>query len=167
MPKKKKSATNEQGKPVGESRTTMTEIVLPNDANSYGNILGGKVMHLVDLAGAMAAFRHSRKQVVTASVDSVVFHHPIKVGELVLLEANLSRAFRSSMEVEVQVWSEDPLSGVRTRTSTAYLTFVALDQTGKPATIPPVIPETPTEKARYREALLRRTRRLEEAAKIR
>jgi len=152
-----------KGKPVSESRTTMTEVVLPNDANTHGNILGGKVMHLMDLAGAIAAFRHCRMPVVTVSVDSLRFLHPIKVGQLVLLEANLTRAFTTSMEVEVQVFSEDPLSGNRIKTSTAFLTFVALDKDGRPTPISPLIPETEEEKGRYRAALRRRRRRLREA----
>ena len=152
-----------KGKPVSESRTTMTEVVLPNDANTHGNILGGKVMHLMDLAGAIAAFRHCRMPVVTVSVDSLRFLHPIKVGQLVLLEANLTRAFTTSMEVEVQVFSEDPLSGNHIKTSTAFLTFVALDKDGRPTPISPLIPETEEEKGRYRAALRRRRRRLREA----
>jgi len=152
-----------KGKPVSESRTTMTEVVLPNDANTHGNILGGKVMHLMDLAGAIAAFRHCRMPVVTVSVDSLRFLHPIKVGQLVLLEANLTRAFTTSMEVEVQVFSEDPLSGNRIKTSTAFLTFVALDKDGRPTPISPLIPETGEEKGRYRAALRRRRQRLREA----
>ncbi len=152
-----------KGKPVSESRTTMTEVVLPNDANTHGNILGGKVMHLMDLAGAIATFRHCRMPVVTISVDSLRFLHPIKVGQLVLLEANLTRAFTTSMEVEVQVFSEDPLSGNRIKTSTAFLSFVALDKDGRPTPISPLIPETEEEKGRYRAALRRRRRRLREA----
>ena len=152
-----------KGKPVSESRTTMTEVVLPNDANTHGNILGGKVMHLMDLAGAIAAFRHCRMPVVTVSVDSLRFLHPIKVGQLVLLEANMTRAFTTSMEVEVQVFSEDPLSGNRIKTSTAFLTFVALDKDGRPTPISPLISETEEEKGRYRAALRRRRRRLREA----
>ncbi|MDA2928909.1 acyl-CoA thioesterase [Acidobacteria bacterium AH-259-O06] len=152
-----------KGKPVSESRTTMTEVVLPNDANTHGNILGGKVMHLMDLAGAIAAFRHCRMPVVTVSVDSLRFLHPIKVGQLVLLEANVTRAFTTSMEVEAQVFSEDPLSGNRIKTSTAFLTFVALDKDGRPTPISPLIPETEEEKGRYRAALRRRRRRLREA----
>ncbi len=152
-----------KGKPVSESRTTMTEVVLPNDANTHGNILGGKVMHLMDLAGAIATFRHCRMPVVTISVDSLRFLHPIKVGQLVLLEANMTRAFTTSMEVEVQVFSEDPLSGNRIKTSTAFLTFVALDKDGRPTPISPLIPETEEEKDRYRAALRRRRRRLREA----
>jgi acyl-CoA hydrolase len=154
-----------KGKPVSQSRTTMTEVVLPNDANTHGNILGGKVMHLMDMAGAIATFRHSRMPVVTVSVDSVRFLHPIKVGQLVLLEASVTRAFTTSMEVEVQVFSEDPLSGKRMKTSTAFLTFVALDKDGRPAKIPPLIAETQEEKSRYRAALRRRRRRLKEAKK--
>ncbi|MDA2923219.1 acyl-CoA thioesterase [Acidobacteria bacterium AH-259-L09] len=151
-----------KGKPVSESRTTMTEVVLPNDANTHGNILGGRVMHLMDLAGAIAAFRHCRMPVVTVSVDSLRFLHPIKVGQLVLLEANVTRAFTTSMEVEAQVFSEDPLSGNRIKTSTAFLTFVALDKDGRPTPISPLIPETEEEKGRYRAALRRRRRRLRE-----
>ena len=154
-----------KGKPVSQSRTTMTEVVLPNDANTHGNILGGKVMHLMDMAGAIATFRHSRMPVVTVSVDSVRFLHPIKVGQLVLLEASVTRAFTTSMEVEVQVFSENPLSGKRMKTSTAFLTFVALDKDGRPTKIPPLIPETKEENSRYRAALRRRQRRLREAKK--
>lgn len=150
------------GKPVSESRTTMTQVVLPNDTNIHGTILGGKVMHLMDLAGAIAASRHCRMPVVTISVDSVRFLHPIKVGELVLLEALVTRAFTTSMEVEVQVFSEDPLSGDRTKTSSAFLTFVALDKESQPTKVSPLIPETEEEKDRYREALHRRRRRLKE-----
>src|SRR5512138_3072804 len=101
------------GKTVAESRTTMTEIVLPNDTSAYGMILGGKVMHLIDMAGAVAAFRHCRTPVVTVSVDSLRFLNPIRVGHLILLEAVVNRAFTTSMEVEVQVQSEEPLTGKR------------------------------------------------------
>lgn len=151
------------GKRVSESRTTMTEVVLPNDANTHGNLLGGKVMHLMDMAGAIAAFRHSRKPVVTVLVDSVQFLHPIKVGQLILVQAVVTRSFRTSMEVEVHVFSEDPLTGEHRRTSQAFLTFVALDESGKPTPVEPLVPETEEEKHRYDEALRRRERRLEEA----
>jgi acyl-CoA hydrolase len=139
----------------------MTELVLPNDANTHGNILGGRVMHLIDLAGAMAAFRHCRLPVVTVSVDSLVFLHPIKVGQLILLKAVVNRAFQTSMEVEVEVMSEDPLTGQRRRTSTAFLTFVALGENGKPTEAPPVLPGNREEERRYRLALKRRKLRLE------
>jgi len=149
-----------KGKPVSQSRTSMTEMVLPNDANIHGNILGGKVLHLLDVAGAIAAFRHARLPVVTVSVDSVSFLHPIKVGQLVLLEAFVTRVFTTSMEVEVQVFSEDPLSGKRLKTSTAFVTYVALDQKGRPTQAPSLIPETDEEKKRYEAALRRRDQRL-------
>jgi len=151
------------GKMVAESRTTMTEVVLPNDTSAYGMILGGKVMHLIDMAGAVAAFRHCRTPVVTVSVDSVRFLNPIKVGHLVLLEAVVTRAFTTSMEVEVQVQSEDPLTGKRIKTSDAFLTFVAINEAGRPTAIPPLIPETEEEKKRYEAALERRNRRLAQA----
>ena len=152
------------GKTVSESRTSMTEIVLPNDTSAYGFILGGKVMHLIDMAGAVAAQRHCRNPVVTVSVDSVRFLHPIRVGQLVLLDAFVTRAFSTSMEVEVQVLSENPVTGERIKTSDAFLTFVAIDQMGKPTTVPPVVPETADEQRRYEAALDRRSRRLAEAA---
>ena len=139
----------------------MTEIVLPNHANVHGNILGGRVMHLIDLAAAMAASRHSRRQSVTASVDSLVFLHPIKIGELVLLEANVCRAFHTSMEVEVEVFSEDLRTGDRLQTSTAFLTFVALDAGGNPCEVPPIRPQTAADRLRFEGALERRKQRLQ------
>ena len=148
-----------KGKRVSQSQTSMTEMVLPNDANIHGNILGGKVLHLLDVAGAIAAFRHARLPVVTVSVDSVSFLHPIKVGQLVLLEAYVTRVFTTSMEVEVQVFSEDPLSGQRLQTSTAFVTYVALDQKGRPTQAPSLIPESDEEKQRYEAALRRRDQR--------
>ena len=149
-----------KGKPVSQSQTSMTEMVLPNDANIHGNILGGKVLHLLDVAGAIAAFRHARLPVVTVSVDSVSFLHPIKVGQLVLLEAFVTRVFTTSMEVEIQVFSEDPVNGKRLKTSTAFVTYVALDQKGRPTQAPSLIPETDEEKQRYEAALRRRDQRL-------
>jgi acyl-CoA hydrolase len=153
------------GKTVSESRTSMVEVVLPNDTNSYGHILGGKVMHLVDIAGAVAAFRHCRNPVVTVSVDSVRFLHPIRAGQLILLEAFVTRAFTTSLEVEVHVRSENPLTGERIETSDAFVTFVAIDKTGKPTPIPPLLPETPEEQRRYDAALERRNHRLQVANK--
>lgn len=142
----------------------MVEVVLPNDANLLGNILGGKVMHLIDIAGAIAAHRHSRSQVVTASVDSLDFLHPVRVGQIILLRAFVTRAFHTSMEVEVNVYLEDYIQGERRQTSSAFLTYVALDNSGKPARVPPLLPETTEERRRYREALKRRRRRLALAA---
>ncbi|RPI28836.1 MAG: acyl-CoA thioesterase [Acidobacteria bacterium] len=149
-----------EAKTVAESRTTMTEVVLPNDTSAYGMILGGKVMHLIDMAGAVAAYRHCRNPVVTVSVDSVRFLNSIRVGQLVLLEAFVTRAFTTSMEVEVHVHSEDPLTGKQIKTSDAFLTFVAIDKDGRPTAIPPLRPETADEKRRYESAMERRTRRL-------
>jgi acyl-CoA hydrolase len=150
-------------KTVAQSRTTMTEVVLPNDTNTLGNILGGKVMHLMDIAAAIAAYRHCRKPVVTVSVDSLQFLHPVKMGHILLLEASVTRAFTTSMEVEVEVCSEDPLSGERKKTSTAFLTFVSIDEQGRPIRVPAIAVETEEEKRRYEEALERRERRLGEA----
>jgi acyl-CoA hydrolase len=143
----------------------MVEVVLPNDANPLGNMLGGKVMHLIDIAGAVAAHRHARSQVVTASVDNLDFLYPIRVGELIVLRAHITRAFHTSMEAEVRVYLEDYLTGERRQTSSAFVTYVALDAAGKPKEVPPLIPRTAEEKQRYREALERRRRRLALAAR--
>jgi len=149
-----------EGKPVRESISEYAELALPNDVNQLGNVLGGKVMHLVDLAGAMAAIRHARLPVVTASVDSLQFLHPVHSGELILLRSSVNRVFRTSMEVGVKVTTEHLLTGTRLHTCSAYLTFVALDKNGKPATITPVIPESEDEQRRYRQAGERREYRL-------
>ncbi len=148
------------GRAVAESATEMVEIVLPNDANPLGNILGGRVMHLIDIAGGIAAFRHARSPVVTVAVDHLDFLYPIRVGELVVLHALITRAFRTSLEVEVKVYREDYLTGKRQQTSSAFVTYVALDPAGKPREIPPLVPRTVEEKRRYREAQGRRRRRL-------
>ena len=149
------------GKPVRESQSEYSELALPNDANGLGNVLGGKVMHLVDLAGALAAIRHARCPVVTASVDYMNFLHPVRLGQLILLRSSVNRVFRTSMEVGVKVWVEDLMKGERQHTSSAYLTFVAVDREGNRVPVAPVIPETEEEKRRYREALERREYRLE------
>jgi acyl-CoA hydrolase len=145
----------------------MTEIVLPQDANLLGNILGGRVMHLIDIAGAIAAHRHCHRQVVTASVDHLDFLNPIRVGELIVLEAQVNRAFHTSVEVGVEVFSEDSTAGIRKHTTTAFLTFVALDESGKPAPVPPLIVKTSEERRRYRGAGERREARLAVRAKPR
>ena len=147
-------------RPVRESASDYLEIALPNDANPLGNLLGGRVMHLVDLAGALAAARHSRRPVVTASVDSMTFLHPIHIGQLIILKSSVNRAFRTSMEVGVKVWVEDLGTGVRRHTSSAYLTFVALGPNNERVPVPPVLPETEQEKRRYEAALIRREYRL-------
>ena len=150
-----------EARPVHDSVTEYTEFALPNDANHLGNLLGGKVMHLVDITGAMAAMRHSRRPVVTASIDYMTFLHPVNIGQLVILRASVNRVFRTSMEVGVKVFMEDLASGTQKHTSSAYVTFVALDDKGKPVGAPAVIPETADEKRRYEEAGERRRYRLE------
>lgn len=145
---------------VRESVSEYAELALPNDTNALGTLLGGKVMHLVDLAGALAAMRHARAVVVTASVDYMTFLHPIQVGQLVILRSSVNRVFRTSMEVGVKVFVEDLLTGELCHTSSAYLTFVAIDQNRRSIPIPPVIPETEDEKRRYEQAARRREERL-------
>jgi len=149
-----------EGKPVHESASEYSELALPNDANGLGNVLGGKVMHLVDLAAAMAAMRHARKPVVTASVDSLHFLHPVHIGQLIILRSSVNRVFRSSLEVGVKVVTEDLMTGACVHTCSAYLTFVALGESGAATPVPPVIPESEEEKRRYREAGERREYRL-------
>lgn len=150
-----------QARPVRESISEYSEFALPNDTNALGTMLGGRVMHLVDLAGGLAAMRHARRPVVTASIDHMNFLHPVHVGQLVVLRSSVNRVFRTSMEVGVTVMVEDMTTGERKHTSSAYLTFVALGEKGEPVEIPPVIPETRDEKRRYEEAGQRREYRLQ------
>src|SRR6201996_7610200 len=140
------------GRFVRESLSEYSEFALPTDANTLGNVLGGKVMHLVDLAAALAAVRHARCPVVTASVDQMSFLHPVHIGQLIMLQSSVNRVFRTSMEVGVRVQVENLLTGQRKHTSSAYLTFVAIDKNGMRVPIPPVIPETDDEKRRFKEA---------------
>jgi acyl-CoA hydrolase len=153
------------GRPVNASRTEMIELVLPQDANLLGNILGGRVMHLIDIAGAIAAHRHSHCQVVTVSVDHLDFLNPVRLGELIVLEAQVNRAFHTSVEVGVEVYSENLVKGERKHTTTAFLTFVAIDEEGDPTPVPPLIVKTQKERRRYREAGERRKTRLAARAK--
>lgn len=149
------------GKTVDASRSEMTEVVLPAETNALGKLLGGRVMHLVDMAGAMAAYRHSNSYVVTASVDYIDFRNAVNLGEIVILKAQVNRVFRTSMEVGVEVYSENPLTSERKHTTTAYVTFVAIDEhTRHPKPVPPLIVRTAEEKRRYREAAKRRNVRL-------
>ena len=152
-------------KPVRASHVEITELVLPQDTNPLGNVLGGHVMHLMDQAAAMAGIRHARRPVVTASVDKLDFHNPIKLGEFIILKASVNAAFHTSMEVGVRVESEHPLTGERRHTSSAYFTFVALDERGRPTEVPPVLPEGAEERRRHDEALRRREARLAERAR--
>src|SRR5258708_22065745 len=138
------------GRPVRASRTEVTELVLPQDSNLLGNILGGRVMHLIDIAGAIAAHRHCHRQVVTASVDHLDFLNPVRVGDLIVLEAQVNRVFQTSVEVGVEVFSEDSVAGIRKHTTQAFLTFVALDELCKPVPVPPLIVERSEERRRYK-----------------
>ncbi|MGE5644825.1 MAG: acyl-CoA thioesterase [Acidobacteriota bacterium] len=151
----------QEPRPVSESASEYSELALPNDANPLGFLLGGRVMHLVDMAGALAAMRHARCAVVTASVDHMNFLHPVHIGQLITLKSSVNRVFRTSMEVGVKVFVEDLVTGERRHTSSAYVTFVAIDADGKRVPIPPVIPETAEERRRYEEAGQRRIYRLE------
>ena len=144
------------GKYVSQSATEMVQVVLPNDTNFFGNVLGGRIMHWIDLVGAMVAVRHSRKPVVTASMERLDFHSPIKLGDLVILKAHLNFVGNTSMEVQVEIYSEEPLTGSRRHTSSAYLTYVSINEQGEPASTPPLIPKTEKEKQRYRDGKKRR-----------
>jgi len=146
---------------VKESAVEMTEIVLPNDTNPLGNIMGGRVMHLVDVAAAVAAGRHSRRPCVTAVIDEVVFHAPVKMGSVLVLKASVNLACTSSMEVGVRVESEDRASGERHHCASAYLTFVALDESGRPTPVPPLRPQSAEERRRMEQAQARRKQRLD------
>ena len=148
-------------KAVSASASEMAEVVLPAVTNALGKLLGGHVMHLVDIVAAMAACRHANGYVVTASVDSIDFHNSINLGEIVTLKAQVNRVFHTSMEVGVEVHSENVLTGERKHTTSAYVTFVALDEhTMLPKPVPQLILKTTEEKRRWREAAKRRTARL-------
>ena len=150
-----------QQKYVKECQVYMTELVLPNDTSQLGNLLGGRLMHWIDIAAAISAQRHSGNVCVTASVDELNFHHPIKLGEVVTLQASVNRAFHTSMEVGVRVTAHSMRGQETSRVANnAYLTFVAIDEQGKPVPVPPVTPQTGEEQRRYEEALQRRELRL-------
>ncbi len=139
-----------------ESFTVNTEVVLPNDTNHIGNLFGGKLLQWMDITSAIAAQRHCKRVVVTAAINHVSFEHPIKQNSVVTLEAKVSRAFSSSMEVYIDVFVENPTTGEKTKCNEAIFTFVAIDQNGAPLHVPAVIPETELEKKRYEGALRRR-----------
>ncbi len=149
-----------EGRPVRESLSEIAEFALPIYANTLGNLLGGRIMQLVDLAAATAAIRHARCNVVTASVDSMSFLHPIRIGQLITMKASVNRVFRTSMEVGVKVLVEDLHQGLVYHANSSYLTFVALGEDGRPCPVRQAIPETEVEKRRWREAEQRRTLRL-------
>jgi acyl-CoA hydrolase len=152
---------------VAYSQSEMTEVVLPNDTNMLGNLLGGRLMHFIDICGGIAAFRHARSVVVTAAMDHIDFIHPLKMGELAILKASVNRAFSSSMEVGVKVWVEELETGDLKHVASAYLVYVALDKAGKCIKVPPIMPKTPDELRRYEDAMRRRGHRDAEIARRR
>lgn len=146
---------------VKDSQVFTTELVLPNDTNQLGNLLGGRLMHWIDIVAAIAAQRHSGHVCLTASVDELNFHHPINLGEIVTLQASVNRAFRTSMEIGVLVTAYGSKGGSGRRANNAYLTFVAIDEKNRPTPVPAIIPETQDEGRRYEDALHRREQRLQ------
>ena len=155
-----------KAKTPSQSKAVLTEIVLPNDTNNLNNLMGGRLLHWMDIAAAITAHRHCNRTCVTASVNNVSFEHPIPKGSIVTLEANISRSFSSSMEIFIDVWIEDNLSGSKTKCNEAIYTFVAVDAMGKPAKVEAVNPETELEKKRFEGALRRRQLSLILAGKL-
>jgi acyl-CoA hydrolase len=154
------SSTSTSIKTPADSHVIMTELVLPNDTNQLGNLLGGRLMHWIDIAAALVTMKHAGRVCVTASVDEINFFEPIRLGHIVTLYASLNRAFKTSLEVGVRTTRTDPSTGEEVYAGKAYLTFVAIDNYGKPIPVPPVRPVTPDECRRYDEAGLRREQRL-------
>jgi acyl-CoA hydrolase len=155
-------ASNLMPRPVHDSQSQMAEVVLPNDTNPLGNLLGGRLMHLIDIAGALAAHRHSRSHVVTASMDHIDFLAPVHIGDLLILKSSVNRAFRTSMEVGVKCWVENYIAGTTRHVASAYLTFVAVDQHGRHHQVPLVTAESDEEKRRFDDAGRRREARKRE-----
>jgi acyl-CoA hydrolase len=153
-------------KRASESATEMVQVVLPNDANPLGFILGGTVMHLIDIAGAIACHRHTRTLLVTAAVDGLEFLHPIKVGDLIILKSRVTCVFTTSLEVRVDVFSEETLTGIRQQTSRAFLTFVAIDRAGAKLPVTPLLVETDDERRECEAAHLRRAERLRRKVQV-
>ncbi len=149
-----------QGKGVGESVTIMNELVLPNDTNVFGNLMGGRLMYWMDIAAGIAAGKHCNAPCMTASVDNLSFKNPIKLGNVVHIEAKVTRAFNTSMEIHIKVWGEDNLHQYKYESNEAYFTFVALDPNRKPRQVPELIPSTEEEKKLYDGAMRRRQVRL-------
>lgn len=147
-------------KTVKESVTTMTEIVLPNDTNPLNGLLGGTLVHWMDIAGGITAQKHSNQIVVTAAIDNMTFRHLIPIGSVVTLQAQITRAFNTSMEIYIEVWAEDIQNNKKFMSNTAYFTFVAIGKDGAPVQVPEVVPENEIEKERYEGALKRREIRL-------
>jgi uncharacterized protein (TIGR00369 family) len=152
--------TPPQAKPVSASRVTIAQLMQPEHANNLGNVHGGWIMKLVDEAGALACMRHAQQRVVTVAVDQMVFRQPIRTTDLVTLQAEVSFVGRTSMEVEVQVMAENPITGECTHTNTAYLVYVALDENGQPAVVPSLIPENEVQRQRMEDGRARQAHRL-------
>ena len=152
-------------KKISDSQITMTELVLPNYTNQLGNLLGGQLMHWIDICAALSAAKHNQRVCVTASVDRIDFHHPIRLGDAVTLTSTINRVFKTSMEVGVKVYAQNFREGTKIHTNTAYLTFVSVGNDGKPVEGIAGIPETEDEKRRYDEALTRRENRLKDRIK--
>ena len=152
-------------RPSSETRVEMLELMFPNDANPMGSIMGGRVMHFIDVAAAIAAHRHAGRPCVTVSVDHIDFRAPVRVGDLLVLKASVNFTGTTSMEVGVRVEVEDRKTGKRSHTSSAYLTFVALSDDGKPIPVPPVLAESPDDERRFNEGQKRRERRLKALGK--
>src|ERR1700723_2410138 len=150
---------------VAQSQSEMTELILPNDTNTLNNLLGGRLMNFIDLVGAMAAYRHSRSHVVTASMEHIDFIAPVHVGDLLILKSSVNRAFRTSIEVGVKAWVENTFTGTRLHVASAYLGFVAVDTNGRRVVVPELKPATADEERRYADAMLRREHREAEAAR--
>lgn len=150
---------------VASTQSEMNEIVLPNDTNLLGHLLGGRLMHFIDMTGALAAYRHARTNVVTAAMDHIDFVRPVCLGDVVTLKASVNRAFRSSMEVGVKAWAEHTRTGAVEHVASAYLVFVAIDPEGHPVRIPELMPETAEQQRRFADALRRREHRESEAAR--
>ncbi|HUV70604.1 MAG TPA: acyl-CoA thioesterase [Terracidiphilus sp.] len=157
--------SNPVARSVASTQSEMTEIILPNDTNMLGNLLGGRLMHFIDLTGAMAAYRHARTHVVTAAMDHIDFIRPVRLGDLLTLRSSVNRAFTSSMEVGVKVWAENTRTGKVVHVASAYLVFVAIDEHGRSQRIPQLQPETPDEIRRHADALRRRKHREAEHAR--
>ncbi|MET3503411.1 acyl-CoA hydrolase [Mucilaginibacter rubeus] len=155
-----KSRLNMTGKSPQESYTIMNELVLPNDTNTLNNLMGGRLLHWMDIAAAISAQKHCNRIVVTASVDNVSFQSPIKLGDVISIEAKVTRAFTTSVEVRMDVWAQNIPSGTKVKSNEAYYTFVALDKDGQKTTVPELVPETDKERALYEGALRRRQLRL-------
>jgi acyl-CoA hydrolase len=154
-----------QPKKICDSQIVMTELVLPHHTNQLGNLLGGQLMHWIDICAALSAAKHNQRVCVTASVDRIDFHHPIRLGEAVMLVASINRVFKTSMEVGVKVYAQNFKEGTKIHSNTAYLTFVSVETNGKPVEAIDGIPETEDEKRRYEQALQRRENRLKDRTK--